>query len=82
MEAGGEADRARLLIESWGVRVRAFREGHAVKNAELRPATKFLGLGFGDRAALVQAQFGQRPILTADPDWSKLDLRIDTIQIR
>ena len=82
VEAGGSAKETGALLEAWGVRVRAFREAHAVKNAELRPATKHLGLGFGDRAALVQSFFTDRPVLTSDKDWSKLNLGIEIIQIR
>lgn len=81
-EAGADVERTRVLIERWGVRVRAFREAHAVKNAELRPLTKHLGLGFGDRAALAQGFFSHHPVLTSDTKWSQLDLGIGIIQIR
>lgn len=36
--------------------------------------TKAFGLGFGDRACLVQGMFSGMPILTGDQDWMKLDL--------
>lgn len=59
-----------------------FGEVHALKVAELRPLTRHLGLSFGDRACLAHGHFSKSPILTADKDWSKLDLGLDIRQIR
>jgi len=74
VEQGGDVDVVQAILRSYGFRTRAFREAHARQSALLRPVTKQLGLGFGDRACLVQGMFSERPILTADRDWLKLDL--------
>lgn len=58
------------------------KDGKIVIPAELRPFTRHLGLSFGDRACLALGHFTKCPILTADKDWSKLDLEFDIRQIR
>lgn len=82
VEEGGDPERVQAILNDWGVRVRAFGEGHAIANARLRSATKHLGLGFGDRAVIVQGGVSMRPVLTADRKWSELDLDIEIVQIR
>jgi ribonuclease VapC len=73
-EQGGDVDSVQQILDSFGFRTRAFREGHALQSARLRPLTKRFGLGFGDRACLVQGMFSGRPILTGDRDWKKIHL--------
>jgi PIN domain nuclease of toxin-antitoxin system len=74
VEKGGEPEVAERVIASYGVRIRAFREAHAMEAAKLRPVTKAFGLGLGDRVCLAQGLLSDRPILTADRDWALVDL--------
>lgn len=64
------------------IRIRKFREDHALAVAELRPLTAHLGLSFGDRACLAQAQFSMMPVLTGDQKWKQLEIGIDIHLIR
>jgi ribonuclease VapC len=73
-EQGADVDVVQRTLDSYGFRTRAFWDAHARQSALLRPMTKAFGLGFGDRACLVQGMFSGRPILTSDCDWMKLDL--------
>lgn len=81
-EQGGDLDEVERILRTYHLRVRAFRDGHAIEVARLRPLTMHLGLGLGDRACLVQGMFSMMPILTADTHWARLDLGIDIRQIR
>ncbi|MCH7861904.1 type II toxin-antitoxin system VapC family toxin [Sphingomonas sp. NPDC092331] len=81
-ENGGDLDLTERILFSSGVRVRAFREGHAMEAAKLRPVTKHLGLSFGDRACLVQGRFSNLPILTADARMASADIGLDIRMIR
>ena len=81
-EQGGDLAVVERILNSYHLRVRAFRDGHALEVARLRPLTRHLGLGLGDRACLVQGKFSMMPILTADRKWAKLDLGIDIRLIR
>lgn len=74
VEQGADVDIVQATLDSFGFRTRAFRDAHARQSALLRPATKSLGLGFGDRACLVQGMFSGLPILTGDREWARLDL--------
>lgn len=74
VEQGADVDVVQRTLDSYGFRTRAFRDAHARHSALLRPMTKAFGLGFGDRACLVQGMFSGMPILTGDQDWMKLDL--------
>jgi ribonuclease VapC len=50
---------------------------------ELRPRTKELGLGLGDRACLALALRLRLPVLTADRPWTELeDVEVDVQPIR
>lgn len=74
VEKGVDVDLAQDALDRFGFRVCEFQGAHARQSALLRPMTKVFGLGFGDRACLVQGMFSGRPILTGDRDWLKLDL--------
>lgn len=82
VEQGGDLDEVERIVRTYLLRIRAFREGHALEVARLRPLTRHLGLGLGDRACLVQGKFSDMPILTADTKWARLDLGIDIRLIR
>lgn len=81
-ENGGDLELTSRFLIATGVRIRAFREGHAMEAARLRPLTKSLGLSFGDRACLVQGLFSGRPILTSDERLSRADVGVELRMIR
>lgn len=59
-----------------------FLQEDAEHSAALRRATRAAGLSLGDRACLALAQSLDRPAITADRAWLKLDLPIEVIAIR
>lgn len=59
-----------------------FLQEDAERSAALRRATRAAGLSLGDRACLALAQSLDRPAITADRAWLKLDLPIEVIAIR
>lgn len=81
-EQGGDVDVVQAALDSYGMRTRAFRDSHARESALIRPLTKHFGLGFGDRACLVQGKFSELPVLTGDRDWMKLDLTALGVEVR
>lgn len=81
-ENGVDPDDTQSILKTFRFRTRAFREGHALAVAKLRPLTRHLGLSFGDRACLVQADFSKMPILTSDRRMANADLGIDIRLIR
>ncbi|MBB5045850.1 PIN domain nuclease of toxin-antitoxin system [Rhodopseudomonas rhenobacensis] len=60
----------------------AFDEKQARLSAELRPATRALGLSLGDRACLALAMQTGAVAYTADRAWAKIDLPIEVRVIR
>jgi PIN domain nuclease of toxin-antitoxin system len=82
VESGGDPERVEAIITSYGVRIRAFREAHALKTATLRPLTQHLGLSLGDRACLAQGYFSNLPILTSDRRLAQADVGLDIRMIR
>ena len=54
----------------------------AVETAALRTQTDRYGLSLGDRACLSHALSRGLPVLTADKEWKKLDLPLDSRLIR
>ncbi len=81
-EAGGDPDETFGIVVSYGVRVQAFREAHAIEVARLRPLTKHLGLSLGDRACLALGKSSGLPILTADGGMARADVGLDIRMIR
>jgi len=82
VEQGVSVSAAEQTLARFQFRIRDFSSEHALKVAELRPLTRHLGLSFGDRACLALGFSSGIPILTADKDWSRLDLDLDIRQIR
>lgn len=64
------------------VEIRPFDSAAAFRAGMLRPLTRALGLSFGDRACLALGLQLGLPVLTADRDWSDLDLGVEVRQIR
>lgn len=50
--------------------------------ADLRPATRELGLSLGDRACLALAKRQALPVVTADRIWSRLDQGVEIRVVR
>lgn len=79
---GRDPEAALDQVLAMPLRIRAFRDVHALEVARLRPLTSHLGLSFGDRACLAQARFSMMPVLTADTKWAELDIGVDVRLIR
>ena len=62
--------------------VHPFDLEHAYAAGVLRPATRPLGLSFGDRACLALAQSLGAMTLTADRSWARLDVGVAIEVIR
>jgi PIN domain nuclease of toxin-antitoxin system len=71
---------ATLGLMAYGIH--PFDDLRAVLAARLRNSVKARSLSFGDRACLSLAMVTGLPVLTADRDWSALDLGIDVRLIR
>lgn len=81
-EAGGDINATESIIASFGIRVRAFHDYHALEAARMRPLTMHLGLSLGDRACLVQGGASMMPVLTTDRQMAKADVGVDIRLIR
>jgi PIN domain nuclease of toxin-antitoxin system len=82
VEAGGDAAEVNEIMLSYGTRIRAFREAHAIEAARLRPLTMHLGLSLGDRACLAQGRLSDLPILTADRRMAEAQVELEIRLIR
>lgn len=81
-EAGGDLATTEAILIAYGIRIRAFREAHAIEVGRLRPLTAHLGLSLGDRACLAQGHLSMMPILTADRRMAEADVGLDIRLIR
>jgi ribonuclease VapC len=81
-DKGIDADLADAQVKRLELNIEPFGESLAVRAAGLRLSTRHLGLSFGDRACLAQAQLSNLPVLTADKEWAKLDIGIEIRLIR
>ncbi len=68
------------IVDDLGIQSIAFDDACALISGQLRPKTKPLGLGIGDRACLATAQLHNLDILTADQIWQKVKLKGVKIQ--
>ena len=82
VEGGGDPDLALGTIESYGIRVRSFREAHAIEAARLRPLTMHLDLSLGDRVCIAQGKMSAMPVLTADRRMAEPDVGVEIRLIR
>jgi PIN domain nuclease of toxin-antitoxin system len=69
-------------IDRSEVTIHPFDARQATIAADLRPATRHLGLSLGDRACLALARSLGAPVMTADRAWASLDVGIDITVIR
>jgi ribonuclease VapC len=81
-ERGLSAEEVRLALAEIPLDVRAFSAEEAYVTGELRVATPRFGLSLGDRACLALAAALGRPALTADRQWSNLDVGVQVVIIR
>ncbi len=80
--AGQDVDAAAAQIARLPLARIEFNEEHALETARLLPATRALGLSFGDRACLALARERGARVLTADRTWKRLRVGIEIEVIR
>lgn len=81
-EKGMPAEAIATAMAGLEIEILPFDEASAYETARLRAPTRSLGLSLGDRACLALGRQLSLPILTADKDWSKVDLGIEVRVIR
>jgi PIN domain nuclease of toxin-antitoxin system len=72
VELGHTNESARESFAMLSIEIIDFDEGHAEKAAELRAATRHLGLSLGDRSCLASAILHNATAVTADRQWKGL----------
>jgi PIN domain nuclease of toxin-antitoxin system len=72
----------RAILGGFDLPIAPFDDELALLAAELRPATRALGLSLGDRACLALAKSRRLAALTADRAWSRLKLGVAVRVIR
>ena len=82
MQRGLTVGDMRLALDSIDARVVDFNTGHAIEVARLRPLTNDAGLSLGDRACLALAGITHLPALTADRQWTRIDVGVAVSLIR
>ena len=63
-----------LVFDTLGIEVLPFDREAALLSGALRPMTRRLGLGLGDRACLAAGSIASCPVLTSDRIWMKIDI--------
>ncbi|MBE9050112.1 type II toxin-antitoxin system VapC family toxin [Nostocales cyanobacterium LEGE 11386] len=81
-EAGIPEEDIRQIILNLNLEVILFNEEQAFKAGMLRPATKSIGLSFGDRACLALGVVLNQPVITTDRLWSNLNMGIEIRVVR
>jgi ribonuclease VapC len=81
-DKGGNAAAVQTQIERLEITMVPFDAKFAILAANLRPTTRAMQFSFADRACLALAASRKMAVLTADKDWSKLDLGIEVRQFR
>ena len=71
---GWSVSEVALVAETLGIEVLLFGPEAALLSGRLRPATRGLGLGLGDRACLATGRIEGCPVLTSDRSWQELDI--------
>ena len=72
VEAGHKLESARESFDLLGLEIAEFSMSHAVRAAQLRTATKKLGLSLGDGSCLALAEALGVPAITTDRQWKKV----------
>ena len=81
-EAGIPTEDIRQILGNLNLEVIPFNEEQALKAGMMRPATKSIGLSFGDRACLALGIFLNQPVLTTDRLWGSLSVGIEIRVVR
>lgn len=82
IENGMPEEEIRTSLGGLGLEIQPFDEEMAMATALLRPKTKKLGLGLGDRACLALGLRLSTPVLTADRTWLGLKVGVEVRVIR
>jgi ribonuclease VapC len=64
------------VLESLELEVLDFTTAHAYQSGRLRSQTRTAGLSIADRACLAVAKSLNLPVLTADHNWSRVDVGV------
>jgi ribonuclease VapC len=78
----GNPERAEVAANKLEIDIVPFDRKHAMLTAQIMSRTSAIGASLADRACLAFAEATGFPVLTADKDWSKLNLGVDIRQIR
>ncbi len=78
----GKPERAEVAASKLEIVVVPFDQKLAKLTAEIIERTSTIGASLADRASIAFAEASGLPVLTADKDWSKLELGLDIRQIR
>lgn len=81
-ERGAERNQVAGTLGALGFTVIGFSQNLGIEAGMLRPATRHLGLSFGDRACLATALSAGLPVMTSDRNWAALDLDVEIELIR
>ncbi|MEA5564848.1 MULTISPECIES: type II toxin-antitoxin system VapC family toxin [unclassified Anabaena] len=81
-EAGIPEEEIRQILLNLNLEVILFNEEQALRAGMMRPATKSIGLSFGDRACLALGVILNQPVITTDRLWSNLNIGIEIRVVR
>lgn len=81
-EAGIPEEDIRQILFNLNLEVILFNEEQGLKAGMMRPATKSMGLSFGDRACLALGIYFNQPVITTDRLWGSLNLGIEIRVVR
>ncbi|UKO96630.1 PIN domain-containing protein [Nostoc sp. UHCC 0870] len=81
-EAGIPEEEIRQILLHLNLEVIPFNEEQALRAGMMRPATKSIGLSFGDRACLALGVILNQPVITTDRLWSNLNIGIEIRVVR
>ncbi|WP_414561866.1 MULTISPECIES: PIN domain-containing protein [unclassified Anabaena] len=81
-EAGIPEEEIRQIILNLNLEVILFNEEQALKAGMLRPATKSIGLSFGNRACLALGVVLNQPVIITDRLWTNLNMGIEIRVVR
>ena len=82
LELGMPEREAAEVVQALGLDIVPFHEDLAWRAAALKTLTKASGLSLGDRACLATGVLLDRPVLTADRAWTKIDLPVRIVCVR
>ncbi|MBD2502919.1 PIN domain-containing protein [Anabaena azotica] len=81
-EGGIPEEDIQQILSNFHLKVVPFDEEQALIAGMLRPASKPIGLSFGDRACLALGIVLNKPVITTDRLWSNLNVGIEIRVVR